>query len=202
MRKLSPLFSLVVFASLVLAACGTPIAATPVTVEVTRIVTAQAPAAGVETATTTTTTGGETPTAAPAPVAGGERLQTVLDRGKVICGVHGTFQGFGFVDSAGNWTGFDVDFCRAWAAAFFNDANAVEFRSLSAQERFTALQSGEVDVLSRNSTWTYDRDAELGITFGPVTFYDGQAIMVKKDIVSDPPAALHALETAAACGPR
>lgn len=201
MRKFFPLFSLIMLASLMLTACGTPVAATPVTVEVTRIVTAQAPAAAVETATTTTT-GEATPTAAaaaPAPVAGGERLQTVMDRGKVICGVHGTFQGFGFVDSAGNWTGFDVDFCRAWAAALFNDPNAVEFRGLSAQERFTALQSGEVDVLSRNSTWTFDRDAELGLTFGPVTFYDGQAIMVKKEIVSDPAAGLDALEGANVC---
>lgn len=201
MRKLFPLFSLVMLASLVLAACGTPVAATPVTVEVTRIVTAAAPAGaqGADTPTAAAAAAGETPTAAPAPVAGGERLQTVLDRGKVICGVHGTFQGFGFVDSAGNWTGFDVDFCRAWAAALFNDANAVEFRSVSAQERFTVLQSGEIDVLARNSTWTYTRDAELGLTFGPVTFYDGQAIMAKKDIVSDPAAGLDALEGANVC---
>lgn len=200
MRKLFPLFSLVVLASLVLAACGTPVAATPVTVEVTRIVTAAAPAAAIE--SPTAAAGGEaTPTAAaaPAPVAGGERLQAVLDRGKVICGVHGTFQGFGFVDSAGNWTGFDVDFCRAWAAALFNDANAVEFRGLSAQERFTALQSGEVDVLARNSTWTYTRDVELGLTFGPVTFYDGQAIMARKDTVADASAGLDALEGANVC---
>lgn len=195
MRKLLPLFSLVVLASLVLAACGTPAAGTPVTVEVTRIVTAEAPAADAE----TPATGDATPTAAAAPVAGGERLQAVLDRGNVICGVHGTFQGFGFVESDGSWTGFDVDFCRAWAAALFNDANAVEFRGLSAQERFTALQSGEVDVLSRNSTWTYTRDAELGLTFGPVTFYDGQAIMARKDIVSDATAGLDALEGANVC---
>jgi general L-amino acid transport system substrate-binding protein len=201
MPKLFPLFSLVMLASLVLAACGTPVAATPVTVEVTRIVTAAAPAGaqGADTPTAAAAAAGETPTAAPAPVAGGERLQTVLDRGKVICGVHGTFQGFGFVDSAGNWTGFDVDFCRAWAAALFNDANAVEFRSVSAQERFTVLQSGEIDVLARNSTWTYTRDAELGLTFGPVTFYDGQAIMAKKEIVSDPSAGLDALEGANVC---
>jgi general L-amino acid transport system substrate-binding protein len=200
MRKLFPLFSLVALASLVLAACGTPVAATPVTVEVTRIVTAAAPAAGIE-SPTAAAAGEATPTAAaaPAPVAGGERLQAVLDRGTVICGVHGTFQGFGFVDSAGAWTGFDVDFCRAWAAALFNDANAVEFRSLSAQERFTALQSGEVDVLARNSTWTWSRDVELGLTFGPVNFYDGQAIMARKDIVSDPAAGLEALEGANIC---
>lgn len=169
MRKLLfPLFSLVMLASLVLAACGTP-AATPAATA-----------------------------AAPAPT-GGARLQTIMDRGKVICGAHGSFQGFGFVDSAGAWTGFDVDFCRAWAAALFNDANAVEFRSLNAQDRFTALSSGEVDVLSRNSTWTYTRDAELGLTFGPVTFYDGQAIMVKKTVVDDPAAGLDALEGTSVC---
>jgi len=202
MRKFSfPLFSLVVLASLVLAACGTPANVTPVTVEVTRIVTAAGPATGAETAAATEppATGGETPTAAAAPVAGGERLQAVLDRGQVICGVHGTFQGFGFVESDGSWTGFDVDFCRAWAAALFNDAEAVEFRGLSAQERFTALQSGEVDVLSRNSTWTWARDVELGLTFGPVTFYDGQAIMARTDIVNDPAAGLEALEGANVC---
>lgn len=200
MRKLFPLFSLVVLTSIVLAACGTPVAATPVTVEVTRIVTADAPAAAAgDTPTAAAAASDATPTAAPAPVAGGERLQAVMDRGKVICGVHGTFQGFGFVDSAGSWTGFDVDFCRAWAAALFNDADAVEFRGLSAQERFTALQSGEVDVLSRNSTWTFGRDVELGLTFGPVTFYDGQAIMAKKEIVSDPAAGLDALEGANVC---
>jgi general L-amino acid transport system substrate-binding protein len=200
MRKLLfPLFSLLVLAGLVLAACGTPVAATPIPVEVTRIVTSEAPAAAVD----TPATGDATPTApaaeAPAPVAGGERLQAVMDRGQVICGVHGTFPGFGFVESDGSWTGFDVDFCRAWAAALFNDANAVEFRGLSAQERFTALQSGEVDVLARNSTWTWARDVELGLTFGPVTFYDGQAIMARTDVVSGPAAGLEALEGANVC---
>lgn len=199
MRKPISVLSLIIAVSIILTACGTPVAATPVTVEVTRIVTAEAPAAA----------GGETPSgevpspAPPAPepaqVAGGERLQTILDRGNLICGVHGTFQGFGFVDSAGNWTGFDVDFCRAWAAALFDDPDAVEFRGLSAQERFTALQSGEVDVLARNSTWTYTRDAELGLTFGPVNFYDGQAIMVKRDIVDDPTVGLDALSGANVC---
>jgi general L-amino acid transport system substrate-binding protein len=203
MRKLLfPLFSLVVLASLLLAACGTPVAATPITVEVTRIVTSEAPAAA---ATEPPAAAGEaTPTTAAAeepapPVAGGERLQAIMDRGQVICGVHGTFQGFGFVESDGSWTGFDVDFCRAWAAALFNDANAVEFRGLSAQERFTALQSGEVDVLARNSTWTWSRDVDLGLTFGPVNFYDGQAIMAKKDVVDDPAAGLAALEGANVC---
>ena len=198
MRKLFPLFSLIVVASIMLAACGTPAVGTPITVEVTRIVTSEAPATGAE----TQATGDATPTAAaaaPAPVAGGERLQAVLDRGQLVCGVHGTFQGFGFVDSAGVWTGFDVDFCRAWAAALFDDPDAVEFRGLSAQERFTALQSGEIDVLARNSTWTWSRDVELGLTFGPVNFYDGQAIMAKTEIVDDPAAGLDALEGANVC---
>jgi general L-amino acid transport system substrate-binding protein len=198
MGKLFTLFALIIVASLLLVACGTPAAATPITVEVTRIVTSEAPAAAAETPS------GEAPTAAaaspaPAPVAGGERLQTIMDRGQLICGVHGSFQGFGFVDNSGTWTGFDVDFCRAWAAALFNDADAVEFRGLSAQERFTALQSGEVDVLSRNSTWTWTRDTELGLTFGPVTFYDGQAIMARADTVSDATAGLDALEGANVC---
>ena len=203
MRKLLfPLLSLFLLTSFVLAACGTPVAASPITVEVTRIVTSEAPATTNETpeATEPPAAGEATPTtAADAPVAGGERLQAVLDRGQVVCGVHGTFQGFGFVDSAGTWTGFDVDFCRAWAAALFDDPNAVEFRGLTAQERFTALQSGEVDVLARNSTWTWARDVELGLTFGPVNFYDGQAIMAKRDIVDDPAAGLAALEGANVC---
>jgi general L-amino acid transport system substrate-binding protein len=184
MRKFSLTISLLVLLSLSLAACAPAATATPAPAEASP--TGEAPA-------------GETPTAAPPPIAGGERLQTVIDRGKVICGVHGSFQGFGFVDPAGAWSGFDVDFCRAWAAALFNDAEAVEFRGLSAQARFTALQSGEVDVLSRNSTWTWTRDAELGLTFGPVTFYDGQAIMARKDVVSDPAAGLAALEGANVC---
>ena len=201
MRKLFPLFSLFVLTSIVLTACGGT-AATPITVEVTRIVTSEAPAAAAD----TPAAGEATPTAAAAqdtpvapPVAGGERLQAVLDRGNLVCGVHGTFQGFGFLDTNGNWSGFDVDFCRAWAAALFNDADAVEFVGVNAQDRFTALAAGQFDVLSRNSTWTYTRDAELGMTFGPVTFYDGQAIMARKDIVSDPTVGLDALEGANIC---
>src|SRR5512134_17486 len=187
---------------LVLTACGAPATEAPAQTQPTAATeppaATEAPATEAP-ATEPPATGDETPTAAAAPVAGGERLQAVLDRGQVICGVHGTFQGFGFVESDGTWTGFDVDFCRAWAAALFNDANAVEFRGLSAQERFTALQSGEVDVLARNSTWTWARDVELGLTFGPVTFYDGQAIMARTDIVSDPAAGLEALEGANIC---
>jgi len=190
MRKITTLVTILVVASTLLAACGGGAPAPsgePVTIEVTRIVTVEVPVAG------------EQATPVPPPVAGGERLQAVLDRGNLRCGVHGTFQGFGFLDANGNWTGFDVDICRAWAAALFNDADAVEFRGVSAQDRFTALQAGEFDVLSRNSTWTFTSDVELGLTFGPVTFYDGQAIMARKDIVGDASAGLDALEGAQVC---
>ncbi|HLF74713.1 MAG TPA: amino acid ABC transporter substrate-binding protein [Anaerolineales bacterium] len=194
MRKVTTLGTVLALASILLAACGGAApapAGEPVTVKETVNVTVEVtPEGGGAVA--------ETTPVAP-PVAGGERLQAILDRGNVICGAHGSFQGFGFLDTNGAWTGFDVDFCRAWAAALFNDADAVEFRSLSAQDRFTALQSGEVDVLSRNSTWTLVRDVELGLTFGPVTFYDGQAIMARLDVVSDASAGLDALEGAQVC---
>jgi general L-amino acid transport system substrate-binding protein len=207
MRKVSILISVLALTSLLLAACG---AATPVTdaptlaapttdAPATEAPATEAPATEAPAADATATTAGAADTPVAPPVAGGERLQAILDRGTLICGAHGTFQGFGFLDEAGDWSGFDVDFCRAWAAALFNDANAIEFRSLSAQDRFTALQSGEVDVLARNSTWTLVRDVELGLTFGPVTFYDGQAIMVRKDVVDDPTAGLDALEGAQVC---
>lgn len=189
-RKLAPLFSILIMLTMVLVACG---GGSPVTEKVIETVEVIRTVEVIKTVEVPAGTGSE-----PVP-AGGAILDTVLARGNLICGVHGTFQGFGFVDSNGVWSGFDVDFCRSWAAALFNDANAVEFRGLSAQARFTALQSGEVDVLSRNSTWTWTRDAELGLDWGPVTFYDGQAIMAKKDIVGDASAGLDALEGANVC---
>lgn len=117
----------------------------------------------------------------PAGTAGPSRLQVVLQRGKLICGVNGQLPGFSFLEPDGTISGFDADFCRAIAAALFNDPNAVEFRPLSAQERFTAVQSGEVDVLMRNTTWTLGRDTANGMEFAPTTFYDGGAIMVPRD---------------------
>jgi general L-amino acid transport system substrate-binding protein len=108
------------------------------------------------------------------------RLQTVKDRGNVRCGVNQSVPGFGFL-SEGEFTGFDADFCRALAVAIFNDAAAVEFRPLTAAERFTALQTNEIDVLIRNTTWTFSRDVELGTDFGPTTFYDGQGMLVRRD---------------------
>jgi general L-amino acid transport system substrate-binding protein len=109
------------------------------------------------------------------------RLQAVKDRGQLRCGVNSGVPGFGFLDATGQFVGFDVDFCKAIAAAIFGDPGAVEYRPLTAAERFTALQTNEVDVLIRNTTWTLDRDVELGADFGPTTFYDGQGMMVRKD---------------------
>jgi len=111
----------------------------------------------------------------------GPITQAVLDRGELICGVNTGLAGFAFVNDAGDWEGFDVDFCRAVAAAILGDATAVSFRPLSADERQAALQSGEIDMMSRNTTWTLTRDAVWGATFAPTTFYDGQGFAVRAD---------------------
>lgn len=108
----------------------------------------------------------------------GEILDAVKARGNLVCGVSEGIAGFSAPDSAGNWTGMDVDFCKALAAAIFGDASKVTFRALTAQNRFTALQSGEVDVLSRVTTYTLSRDTSLGLDFGAILFYDGQGFMV------------------------
>lgn len=171
MRKLTAL-SILVILSILLAACGAPAAS-------------EAPAEAAEVAAT------EAP--APAPVAPaqtvvevtvpgyGETLKAVQERGKIVCGVNAQVPGFGFVDSAGVFSGFDVDFCRALAAAVFGDPEAIEFRALTSSERFTALQAGEIDVLSRNTTWTLTRDTELTGNFVHTMFYDGQGMMVAAD---------------------
>jgi general L-amino acid transport system substrate-binding protein len=112
--------------------------------------------------------------------ASAETLTAIKDRGELICGGNGTLAGFGLPDPQGNWTGFDVDFCRAIAAAIFNDPAKVKFVPLTAKDRFTALQSGEIDVLSRNTTWTLSRDTSLGLDFPAITYYDGQGFMVRK----------------------
>ena len=108
---------------------------------------------------------------APGPV-----TQAVLARGKLVCGANAHLVGFGAVNSAGQYQGFDIDICRAVAAALLGDANAIAFRPLVGAERQAALQGGEVDMLSRNTTWTLSRDAVWGAIFGPTTFYDGQGI--------------------------
>jgi general L-amino acid transport system substrate-binding protein len=115
-----------------------------------------------------------------AQAASAQTLKAVKDRGELLCGANGTLAGFGMPDPQGNWTGFDVDFCRAIAAAIFNDPTKVKFVPLTAANRFTALQSGEIDVLSRNTTWTLSRDTTLGVDFAAVNYYDGQGFMVHK----------------------
>ncbi len=109
-------------------------------------------------------------------------LDDVKAKGSVQCGVSQGLPGFSNADQDGNWTGLDVDFCRAVAAAVFGDASKVKYTPLSAKERFTALQSGDVDVLSRNTTWTMSRDTALGLNFSVVNYYDGQGFMVRKDM--------------------
>lgn len=108
-------------------------------------------------------------------------LDDVKAKGYVQCGVTGGVPGFSAPDSKNVWTGIEVDYCRALAAAIFNDADAVRFTSLTSQERFTALSAGEIDVLSRTTTWTMSRDTQLGISFVGTMFYDGQGFMVRKD---------------------
>ncbi|HYD65221.1 amino acid ABC transporter substrate-binding protein [Azospirillum sp.] len=112
----------------------------------------------------------------------GATLDAIKARGFVQCGVNSGLAGFGSPDSAGNWTGLDVDFCRAVAVTLFGDPSKVKFTPLSAQQRFPAVQSGEVDLLSRNTTWTLTRDTSVGLNFAPVTYYDGQGFMVPKKL--------------------
>lgn len=153
-----------------LVACGSsePVVET-VEVEVTRIVE-------VEVA-------GEA--AAPAPVTfaeGGNTVKEVQDRGILKCGTTaGASPGFGFLEADGSWSGQDTDYCRVIAAAVLGDKDAVEFRSTTGTDRFPVLQSGEVDLLVRQTTWTISRDTSLGFNFGPTIFYDGQGMMVRKD---------------------
>ncbi|MGO4667018.1 amino acid ABC transporter substrate-binding protein [Bosea sp. 2RAB26] len=128
--------------------------------------------------------------AATATFAGGAQAQTgllaqVKSRGQLICGVGPGLAGFGIPDAQGNWSGLDVDLCRAISAAVFNDPAKVKFIPLSSKDRFTALQSGEVDLLSRNTTWTMSRDTSLGLNFAGVNYYDGQGFMVRKKLGID-----------------
>jgi general L-amino acid transport system substrate-binding protein len=112
--------------------------------------------------------------------AAAQTLKAVKNRGVLNCGSNGTLAGFGLPDANGKWVGLDVDLCRAVAAAIFNDAEKVKFVPLSAKDRFTALQSGEVDLLARDTTWTVSRDSSLGLNFAGVNYYDGQGFMVRK----------------------
>ncbi|CAD5934884.1 General L-amino acid-binding periplasmic protein AapJ [Planktothrix tepida] len=132
------------------------------------------------TSTNTTSPGGNS-TPASNSGTGQSRLDIVKQRGKLICGVDGKIPGFSFVNESGQYSGLDVDVCKAVAAAVLGAPNAVEFRNLDSTERFEALKAGEVDMLSRNTTWTISRDTSVGLEFAPTTFYDGQGMMVRQD---------------------
>ena len=110
----------------------------------------------------------------------GKTLDAIKQRGQLVCGVNPSLPGFSAADSQGNWAGLDVDVCKALAATILNDASKIKWVPLNASQRFAALQSGEVDILSRNTTWTLTRDASLGLFFTGTTYYDGQGFMVTK----------------------
>ncbi len=134
-----------------------------------------------------------------ATAASADTLEDVKAKGFVQCGVNAAgLAGFSAPDDKGEWTGLDVDFCRAVAAAIFGDGTKVRFTPLSAKDRFTALQSGEVDILSRNTTWTINRDTALGLNFAGVTYYDGQGFMVNGKNLPDVTSALQ-LSGASVC---
>jgi general L-amino acid transport system substrate-binding protein len=116
------------------------------------------------------------------PGACAQTLKTVKARGQLICGANGQLAGFGMPDAQGRWAGLDVDVCRAIAAAIFNDPAKVKFVPLTVKDRFIALQSGEVDVLARNTTWTASRENALGLNFTGVDYYDGEGFMVHKSL--------------------
>ncbi|WP_088891959.1 amino acid ABC transporter substrate-binding protein [Leptolyngbya ohadii] len=152
------------------------------------VATLSACAGTTNTATTSTSGGG---TASPAATTGTSRIDTIRQRGKLLCGVEGTIPGFSFVGSDGQYSGLDVDVCRAVAAAIFDTSenidDKIEYRNLDSTARFPALASGEVDMLSRNTTWTVSRSAIGGnnFSFGPTTFYDGQGMLVRTSLNAD-----------------
>lgn len=193
------------FGALALAACASPTVAPTTAAQPTNVPPPTAPAATLPPQPTAAPTQAVAATSAPAPTqvaqapsptaaAGGAtavpatatpvtakgKLATVLNRKKLICGVNGQLLGFSSLEPNGDYSGIDAEFCRAVAAALFNDVKAVEFRPLSTQERFAAVQSGEVDILMRNTTVTINRDTAVGMDFLPTTFYDGGGMMVAK----------------------
>ena len=114
----------------------------------------------------------------------GSTLDAVKKKGFIQCGINSGVPGFSSANDKGEWSGLDVDFCKAVAAALFGDASKVKYTSLTAKERFTALQSGEIDLLSRNTTWTLTRDSNLGLSFTGVNYYDGQGFLVNNGVKS------------------
>ena len=122
---------------------------------------------------------------APATARAGKTLDAVKARGELVCGVNTSAPGFSATDSQGRWVGLDVDFCRSVAAAVLGDATKVKFVPLNSQQRFAALQAGEIDVLSRNTTWSLTRDASLGVVFAGINYFDGQGFMVPRKLKID-----------------
>jgi len=167
-RKMFMLFSVLIAISLLAVACGGEEAAVQ-TVEVIKTVIVEVPVEGEAAAPEIIQAAGY-----------GETLQAVLARGKVVCGIHTELLGFGYLDANGRNIGFDIDFCRAVAAAVLGDPEAIEAVPITAADRGPVLQTGEVDLVTRNMTWTSKRDAEWG-NFTWITFYDGQGFLVRAD---------------------
>ncbi len=174
--------------ALVLAACGTEGEETTTTTE--------APDDSTETTAPPTDDGDDGDSGAQT---GEDLLDTVLARGELNCGVNEVLPGFGSLDESGNYVGFDVDLCRAVAAALFGDADAVRYEPLTAAARFEAVNGGLIDLLSRNTTWTQTRDTELGLDFGPTTYYDGQQVMGRSEDGFSSGSALSEIEGAVVC---
>jgi general L-amino acid transport system substrate-binding protein len=167
-RKLFLIFSLLIAFSMLATACGSKPAAVE-TVEVVKTVIVTVPVEGTQ-----------APPEVIKPAGYGETLAAIQARGKVVCGVHTELLGFGYLDENGRNVGFDIDFCRAVAAAVLGDPEAIEAVPITAADRGPVLQTGEVDLVARNMTWTSKRDAEWG-NFTWITFYDGQGFLVRKD---------------------
>jgi general L-amino acid transport system substrate-binding protein len=167
-RKLFLIFSLLIAFSMLATACGSKPAAVE-TIEVVKTVIVTVPVEGTQ-----------APPEVVKPAGYGETLAAVQARGKVVCGVHTELLGFGYLDENGRNVGFDIDFCRAVAAAVLGDPEAIEAVPITAADRGPVLQTGEVDLVARNMTWTSKRDAEWG-NFTWITFYDGQGFLVRKD---------------------
>jgi general L-amino acid transport system substrate-binding protein len=193
-RKLIMMVTILDIIAILVVACSQAAQPTPATAQPTETTAAasgqttteatSAPAAAPTDTSAAAAGTGAAPTgtsAAQGSAQAGNTLSIIKQRGKVMCGGNRSVPGFGFIKEDGSFEGFDIDLCRALAAAIFDDPNAVEVRHLSATERFPALQTGEVDVLSRNTTWSLNRDTALGLDFGIVTFYDGQGILVRAD---------------------
>ena len=134
---------------------------------------------GTSSGTSETDSGSDTDTEVTLAASGGDLLNEIIARDTLNCGVSGSAVAFSELQPDGSMQGFDADFCRVVAAAIFGDATKVNFVSLTAAERFTAVQTGDIDVLMRNTTWTQSRDTDVGMDFGPTTYYDGQQLLAR-----------------------